>query len=182
MELLKRIYFWNHADRLGPDMPTTHFKLFFKGSGRKLCLKKFKYVGEGAEFRPGAYAIACSKISIGKNVVIRPTTMLFAEPIYDGGEITIEDNVLIGSGVHIYTTNHNFGNPDELVINQGYSVKKVVLKSGCWIGANAIILPEVTIGNNSVVAAGSIVTKNVEDKVLVAGSPARIIRTFTLKM
>jgi len=176
MELLRRIRFWNNVDRMGPDIPTTHVKLFFKGSARRLCVRKFKYFGEGAEFRPGAYAIACSKISIGKNVVIRPTTMLFAEPIYDGGEIIIEDNVLIGSGVHIYTTNHNYSNPHELIINQGYTVKEVILKAGCWIGANSIIVPGATIGENSVVAAGSVVTKSIPDKVVVAGAPARIIK------
>lgn len=176
IELLSRLYYWRHVDRLGPDIPTTHYKLYFKEMGRKLCKQKFKSFEEDAEFRPGAYAIACSKISIGKRVVIRPNTMLFAEPIYEGGNIYIEDDVLIGSGVHIYTTNHNYKNPNKLIINQGSTVKDVFLKKGCWIGANSIILPGVTIGENSVIAAGSIVTKNVPDKVLVAGNPAKIIK------
>jgi len=69
-ELFSRIKFWKNTDRLGPDIAGTHYKLYFKKAGRKLCEKKFKYFGEGAEFRPGAYAIACSKISIGKNVLL----------------------------------------------------------------------------------------------------------------
>lgn len=178
MELLKRIKFWNTADRIGPDIPTTHFDLYFKGRMRKLCKKKFLYFGDDADFRPGAYAIACSKISIGKRVVIRPTTMLFAEPIYDGGEIDIEDDVLLGSGVHIYTSNHKFDDPEKLIIDQGWSVEKVCLKRGCWIGANVIILPGVTIGESSVIGAGSIVTKSIPDRVFAAGNPARIIRNL----
>lgn len=181
MELFSRIKYWNQVDRLGPDIPTTHYKLYFKKRGRKLCKIKFKLFDEDAEFRPGAYAIACSKISIGKRVVIRPNTMLFAEPIYEGGYIYIEDDVLIGSGVQIYTTNHNYTNPDILIINQGSTVKDVILKKGCWVGANAIILPGITIGENSVVAAGSIVTKSVPDKVLVAGNPAKIIKELEIK-
>lgn len=165
-------------DRLGPDIPITHFKLYLKESAWLLCKKKFYFFGEGAEFRPGAYAIACSKISIGKSVVIRPNTMLFAEPIYEGGFITIEDFVLIGSGVHIYTTNHNYSDPNILIKDQGSNVKDVVLKKGCWVGANAIILPGVTIGKNSVIGAGSVVTKSIPDNVVAAGNPAKILKTL----
>ncbi len=180
-KLLARLSYWRNVDRLGPDIPTTHFKLYFKEMGRKLCILKFNSFDVDAEFRPGAYAIACSKISIGKRVVIRPTTMLFAEPIYEGGYIYIEDDVLIGSGVHVYTTNHNYKDPNTLIINQGSTVKDVTLKKGCWIGANAIILPGITIGENSVVAAGSIVTRDVPDKVVVAGNPAKIIKEIIEK-
>ncbi|MFA5462066.1 MAG: hypothetical protein WC274_08305 [Sulfurimonas sp.] len=69
----------------------------------KICTKKFKQFGKNAEFRAGAYAITCSKISLGNNVIIRPNCMLFADPRdKQEGEIIIEDNVMIGSGVHIY--------------------------------------------------------------------------------
>lgn len=175
-EFIKRLIFWKNSDRIGPNIPTSHYKLFFKKSMRRLCTKKFNHFGENADFRPGAYAIACSKISIGKKVVIRPTTMLFAEPIYEGGEIIIEDDVLIGSGVHIYTSNHKFDNLDIPIAQQGYSVKKVCLKKGCWVGANVIILPGVTIGEHSVIGAGSIVTKDVPSFVFAAGNPTKIIR------
>jgi len=174
MEFFKRIKFWNNADRLGPDIPTTYWKLFFPKKAKKLCKKKFKYFGEGAEFRPGAYAINCSKISIGSRVVLRPTTMLFGN-----GPIIIEDDVMLGSGVHIYTANHDFSNPNISIIDQGHSdSKKVILKRGCWLGANVIILPGVIIGYNSIVAAGSIVIKDVPDYSLVAGNPAIVIRSL----
>jgi acetyltransferase-like isoleucine patch superfamily enzyme len=178
-ELYSRIKFWNKTDRLGPDIAGTHYKLYFKNAGRKLCKKKFKFFGEGAEFRPGAYAFACSKISIGKNVVIRPNTMFFADNRPDGAEITIEDLVLIGSGVHFYVTNHRFDNTNLSIYHQGhYQSKPIVVKTGAWIGANAIILPGVTIGINSVVGAGSIVTKDVPNFTVAVGNPAKVIKNL----
>lgn len=176
-EFLNRLKFWLNTDRLGPDIVGNHYRLYFKNSARKLCKKKFKYFGEGSEFRPGAYAYGCSKISIGNNVVIRPNTMLFADPKENGAEILIEDKVLIGSGVHFYVINHKFININKPIYDQGHSKSEtIILKTGSWIGANAIILPGVTIGKNSVVAAGSIVTKNIPDFKVVAGNPAKIIR------
>jgi acetyltransferase-like isoleucine patch superfamily enzyme len=104
--------------------------------------------------------------------------MLFAEPIYEGGFIKIEDYVLIGSGVQIYTTNHNYNDRNQLIVNQGSTVKDVILKKGCWIGANAIILPGVIIEEGAVVAAGSVVVKNVQAYTLVGGNPAKLIKSF----
>jgi acetyltransferase-like isoleucine patch superfamily enzyme len=179
-ELFSRIKFWNKTDRLGPDIVGTHYKLYFKKAGKKLCTKKFKYFGEGSEFRPGAYAFACSKISIGKNVIIRPNTMLFADNRTDGAEIIIEDLVLIGSGVHFYVSNHRFDNPDLPIYHQGhYESKPIVVKNGAWIGANAIILPGVTIGKNSVVGAGSVVTKDIPDFSVAVGNPAKVIKNIS---
>ncbi len=177
-EIFKKYKFDTISDRLGPDCPFTHYKLYYKSSMRKVCKKKFKFFGENSEFRAGSYAVTCSKISIGNNVVIRPNTMLFADPRSDSkGVIIIEDNVLIGSGVHIYVANHMFHHGGLDIIKQGhYEAQDVILKQGCWIGAGAIILPGVTIGKNSVVGAGCIVTKSVPDRVVVAGNPAKVIK------
>jgi acetyltransferase-like isoleucine patch superfamily enzyme len=143
----------------------------------KLCKSKFQEFADSAEFRPGAYAVGCSKIKIGNRVIIRPGVMLFAESNSLDNAITIEDDVMMGCGVHIYTNNHKFDNPDIPLIDQGYYPDEaVILKKGCWIGANAIILPGVSIGENSVVGAGSVVTKSVPDKVVAVGNPAKIIK------
>ena len=141
---------------------------------RALCTSKFKYFAEDAEFRPGAYAVNCSKISLGRRVVIRPGSQLMADS-YE--EITIEDDVQMGPGIHIYVNNHRFDDMNTPIIDQDYLPSEPVrLKKGCWVGANAIILPGVTIGENSVIAAGSVVTKSIPDGVVAAGCPARVIR------
>jgi len=177
LEMIQRIKFWKKTDRIGPDIPYTHWRLYFNSTMTKLCQRKFRNFDKTAAFRPGAYAICCSKISIGKNVVIRPGTMLFADPRSDGAKITIEDDVLMGSGIHIYVNNHKFDDPTRSIIEQGhYCSKPVVLKKGCWVGANAIILPGVTIGINAVVGAGSVVTKDVPDCVVAMGVPARVVK------
>lgn len=179
-ELLNKRKFDIYSDRLGPDCPFTHWRLYFKKTMQLLCKQKFKHFPDSAEFRPGAYAIACSKIYLGNNVIIRPNTMIFADPREgDAGSVIIENNVMLGSGVHIYVGNHRFDLANENIIDQGHSpAQTVVLKEGCWLGANVVVLPGVTIGKNSVVGAGSIVTKSVPDRVVVAGNPAKVIKNL----
>lgn len=178
-EVRNKIKFWKTTDRIGPDIAWTHWNLFFRTRMIKLCKRKFCRFANSADFRPGAYAIGCSQITIGERVVIRPGTMLHGEANAIDLSIIIEDDVLIGSGVHIYVENHRFDNPNLPIIEQGHSEgKPVVLKKGCWIGANVIILPGVTIGENAVVGAGSIVTRNVEPYCVVGGSPARLLKVI----
>lgn len=177
-----KISFWRKADRIGPDILGTHWMLFFKSKMIKLCKQKFNHFDESSDFRPGAYAVGCSKISIGKRVVIRPGTMLHGETQSLGLSINIEDDVLIGCGVHIYVANHRFDIPNVLISEQGHSQARMVnLKKGCWIGANVIILPGVTIGENTVIGAGSIVTKSIPDRMVAAGNPAKVIRSIIKK-
>jgi len=174
---LSKIRFDTSQDRLGPDCPFTHWKLYFESSRKKLCTNLFYRYGMNADFRAGAYAVNCSKISLGENVIIRPQCMLFGDPRGDGPNIIIKNNVMMGSGVHIYVANHKFNVPNINIINQGHSGHEpVILEEGCWIGANTIILPGVIIGRNAVVAAGSIVTKSIPDRVLCAGNPAKILK------
>jgi acetyltransferase-like isoleucine patch superfamily enzyme len=177
-ELIHKYRFSKNADRIGPDILFTHWKLHFKSSMLKLCKKKFKFFSDNAQFRPGAYATGCSKIYIGNRVVIRPHVMLFGETLVDMEySIHIEDDVLIGSGVHIYVNNHKFSNPNIPIIDQGYYPdKQVILKKGCWIGANVTILPGVTIGENSVIGAGSIVSRSIPAGVVAVGNPCRVIK------
>lgn len=171
-DIAERIRFWRSADRIGPDIPWTHWRLHFKSTMRALCHRRFRRFGEGAEVRPGAYAIMCSQISIGNRVVIRPGTMLFADA---SAGITIDDDVLIGSGVHIYVGNHRFS--DALpIIDQGHSPSRdVTLRRGCWIGANAMLLSGVTIGVGAVIGAGSVVRESVPDGAVAVGNPAQLL-------
>lgn len=104
---------------------------------------------------------------IGKNVFINHDCTFL-----DIGGITIEDDVLIGPKVSLITESHPL-NPAE---RKALVVKPIVIKRNAWIGANAAILQGVTIGENSVVAAGSVVSKDVPDNVVVGGTPAKIIK------
>ena len=81
---------------------------------------------------------------------------------------------MIAPGVHIYTATHPV-NPDERNSGVEYA-KPVKIGHNCWIGGHSVINPGVTIGNNVVIASGSVVTKDVPDNVVVAGVPARVIQ------
>ncbi len=173
-EIIKKINFCRHTDRIGPDIPFTHWMLHYRSTMKRLCRKKFLSFGDSSDFRAGTYAVYCSQISIGANVVIRPNSVLMAD---DYAKIYIENNVMVGMGVHFYVNNHRFDNIEVPIIEQGYYPSEdVVVKEGAWIGANSIILPGVTIGKNSVVGAGSVVTKSIPDYCVAVGNPARVIK------
>jgi len=172
-EVYRKLIFCRSSDRIGPDLPFTHWKLHFPSTMKSLCKCKFRFFGENADFRAGAYAVTCSNISIGKNVVVRPSTMIFAD---EYAQVIIEDNVMMGAGVHFYVNNHKFESREIPLIEQGYyPSKSIIIREGAWIGANCIILPGVTIGVNAVIGAGSIVSKSIPDFCIAVGSPARII-------
>lgn len=176
-QIIKKIIHDVKSDRIGPDIPFTHWRLYFQRKMNVLCKKKFKKFSDTAQFRPGAYAVGCSKIEIGNRVVVRPGCMFFGESESLETSIIIEDDVMMGCGVHIYINNHRFDRVDIPLIDQGYYPdENVILRKGCWIGANAIILPGVEIGENTVVGAGSIVTKSLPKGVVAVGNPARIIK------
>lgn len=106
-------------------------------------------------------------ITLGKHVFINRNAMFV-----DLGGITLDDHVLIGPRVNLITVNHLIDPPNR----RGLLTKPIHIKKNAWIGAAATVLPGVTIGENSVVAAGAIVTKDVPDNVIVVGSPAKIIK------
>ncbi len=181
-ELRDKLKFWKTTDRIGPDILGTHWRLYFKSTMLKLCKKKFMYFADSAEIRPGAYVIGCSQISLGERVVLRPASMLHGETNSLKQSIIIEDDVLIGSGVQIYVENHRFMDYNKSIIDQGHNQSlQVILKKGCWIGANAILLPGVTIGINSVIGAGSIVTKSIPDYCVAVGNPAKIVKKIFME-
>ncbi|MDQ0639707.1 acetyltransferase-like isoleucine patch superfamily enzyme [Pedobacter sp. W3I1] len=108
-------------------------------------------------------------IKIGKNVFIN-----HACSFLDMGGITIEDEVLIGPRVNLVTENHPLDKNDRRAL----MTKPIIIKQRAWIGAGATILPGVTIGENAVVAAGAVVSKDVPGNTVVGGVPARMIKSI----
>lgn len=106
-------------------------------------------------------------ITFGKDIFINQNVMFV-----DLGGITIEDQVLIGPGSRLITVNHLIS-PKK---RRGIKVEAICIKKNAWLGANVTVLPGITIGENSIVAADSTVTKDVPDNVVVVGSPAKIVR------
>ena len=86
----------------------------------------------------------------------------------------IEDDVLIGPKVSLITENH----PVDPANRKSLDLAKIVIKKNAWIGAGAIILPGVTVGENAIVAAGAVVNKDVADNTIVAGVPAKKIKNI----
>lgn len=110
-------------------------------------------------------------INLGKNVFIN-----HACSFLDLGGITIEDDVLIGPRVNLVTENHPLNPADRRAL----ICQPILIRRNAWIGAGATILPGVTIGQNAVVAAGAVVSKDVPDNVVVGGVPAKIIKEITV--
>nr|WP_242596357.1 sugar O-acetyltransferase [Enterococcus ureasiticus] len=106
-------------------------------------------------------------ITFGKNIFINQNVTFV-----DLGGITIEDDVLIGPSSRLITVNHLV----DPKARRGLNAAPILVKKNAWIGANATILPGITVGENAIVAADSTVTRNVPDNVIVAGSPAKEIR------
>jgi len=106
---------------------------------------------------------------IGKNVFIN-----FNCTLLDLGGITIEDNVLIGPNVSILSEGHPISPEDR----HSLIPKAIHIKRNVWIGAGATILQGVTIGENAIIAAGAVVSKDVPDNTVVGGIPAKVIKTI----
>lgn len=91
------------------------------------------------------------------------------------GPVTIGSHVNLAQGVVVTALNHNFSDKSLRIDQQGISTRSVVISDDVWVGANAVILPGVTIGTHAVVAAGAVVTKDVPPHTVVAGVPAKVI-------
>jgi len=125
---------------------------------------------------------------------IRPTNVLLGEPgeglrmgnhsnigsysyIGCSGYIEIGDNVMMGPHVNLLAENHVFERTDVTIKEQGVERSFIRIEDDCWIGASSTIVAGVTVGQGSVVAAGSVVTRDVEPFSVVGGVPAEVIRS-----
>lgn len=130
------------------------------------------------KFWLGDYSVvesfACINNAVGDVIIGDHTRIGLHNTII--GPVTIGSHVNLAQGITITALNHNFDDSEKRIDQQGVTTKEVVLEDDIWVGANAVILPGVTIGKHAVVAAGAIVTKDVPPHSLVAGVPAKVIR------
>ena len=132
----------------------------------------FGSIGEHPSIMPGFHCDTGKNIQIGKNFLAN-----YNVSILDRAPVVIGDTVMLAPNVVITTANHPLdaeGRRKHLGI-----AKPVTIGNDVWIGANAVILPGVTIGNNVVVAAGAVVREDIPDNTLVAGVPARRIKSLS---
>jgi acetyltransferase-like isoleucine patch superfamily enzyme len=101
--------------------------------------------------------------------------------IYGQGGCRIGEEVMIASCVQIVPNQHTFKDIDKSIMFQENIAKGIEISKGSWIGTNVVILDDVTIGKNSIIGAGSVVNKNVDDFTVVAGVPAKVIKTIANK-
>jgi acetyltransferase-like isoleucine patch superfamily enzyme len=137
---------------------------------------------------PNTYIRNKKKISFGKDItiffgaLISPTELKTGDNIGFGvncfvaGKVTLGNNVMIGPNTTIPGANHNFEKVDIPMNAQGNTIKGTTIEDDVWIGANSVVLDGITIGKGSIVAAGSVVTKNIEPYSIVCGVPAKLLR------
>lgn len=130
------------------------------------------------KFSLGDYSViesfACINNAVGDVIIGNYTRIGLHNTII--GPVTIGHHVNLAQGITVTALNHKFENPDIRIDEQGISTKPVIIGNDIWVGTNAVILPGVTIGDHSVIAAGAIVTKDVPPHSLVAGVPAKVIK------
>jgi len=150
----------------GPGMPLGHF-----GHWLRRCLAKrfLKQCGYGVRIAPGARIQADRRVSLGNNSNIGQGCWLL-------GDITIGNNVMMAPQVIILSSNHEFRDVSKPMIEQGQRPDEPVhIGDDVWIGTRAIILPGIHIGSHSIIGAGSVVTRNVDEWMIVGGNPAKVI-------
>jgi len=175
--------------------------LVFVGAGAKIMHGYRISAGRSLTIGSGVRINALSKagITIGNNVSILDNTIIectgvireLGEGLVIGnhvgiaqnsfiqvrGPVVIEDEVIFGPGVSIFSENHGTASLDIAIVHQPSTRKGVKVCRGVWVGTRATILDGVTVGEHSIVAAGSVVTKDVPPYSIVGGVPARVIKS-----
>ncbi|MEU0303507.1 DapH/DapD/GlmU-related protein [Streptomyces sp. NPDC006175] len=112
-------------------------------------------------------------LTLGDGVVLGRGSHVIADT-----SVSIGSDTYCGPYVYITSTNHSYDDPDEPVGKQWPRMEPVEIGPGCWIGTGAVILPGARLGRNVVVAAGAVVRGEVPDHAVVAGAPARVVRSW----
>jgi len=119
-----------------------------------------------------------SAVKIGDNVGLNDRVWIAANKDINGS-ITIGNNVIIGPNTILHSGNHRFDSLEIPIKKQGYEFSKIVIEDDVWIAANVTILSGVHIGKGAIIAASSVVTKNVLPYSIMGGIPAKMISMRT---
>ena len=115
-----------------------------------------------------------SMIVIGNNVTATADLQIAA-----ASRVTIEDDVMFASNIHINDSYHGYNTAEEpYKYQQLLKIAPIVIKQGCWIGQNVVIVSGVTIGENTIIGANSVVTETIPAKCIAVGTPARVVKTW----
>jgi len=154
-----------------------NFVVFFQARLRARFWGLFtKAMGENVHLLAGVKLHSPHNISIGHNVSINYGTSL-------GGtdDLTLGNYVLIGPNCTLLTANHQYDDWKIPVIHQGITKAPIVIEDNVWLGVNVVVLPGVTIGKGTIVAAGAVVSKDVPPYSIVGGVPAKVIKSRITK-
>ena len=139
---------------------------------QEIMSKLFKSVGKNVWIEPDFRCQFGKNITIGDNVYIN-----FGCVILDCSEITIGENTLLGPNVGIYSANHSIDAEER--INGGCFGKPIHIGKRVWLGGDVKVIAGVTIGDDSIIGTGSIVTKDIPSGVIAVGNPCKILRKIT---
>ncbi|WP_051133714.1 sugar O-acetyltransferase [Nocardia paucivorans] len=139
---------------------------------RSLLAELLGAIGDATEIRPPL------RVDYGRHIRIGARTFVnFGLVALDVASITIGDDVQIGTNVQLLTPTHPLDPAQRRA--KWEAAAPIVIADNVWLGSGAIILPGVTIGENTVVGAGSVVTRDLPPNVVAVGNPARVVRTLT---
>ena len=113
------------------------------------------------------------KLTIGNNVAVNSNVCLGAS---EGGDISIGNNVIIAQNVVIRASDHRFDNTELPIRYQGHVGGSIIVEEDVWIGSNAVVTKNVRIGAHSIIAAGAVVTRDIQPYSIVGGVPAKLIK------
>ena len=168
MKLKRKIFYFLYISffRFTPE-DYRPYSLFFPWIRNFLAKKFLKKCGDNIRVKYNSDV--SPDVSIGNNSELGQRSLIHAG-------VEIGNNVIMGPDVKIYTRNHIADRLEIPIQIQGKSFKKTKIENDVWIGANVVILPGITVGSHSILAAGSIVTKDVPKFAVIGGNPAKVIK------
>jgi len=177
-------------------------QLIFLGRGVRCFNSQNIAFGKWVKIDSGVYlsGLGKGKLSIGNSSGIGAYTQLIVSTSFNNlgefirignhvgigqfssiggsGGVSIGDNTIIGQYFSCHPENHNYSDPDKLIKNQGTTRSAINIGENCWIGAKVTILAGVSVGDNSIIAAGAVVNKSMPPNSIIAGVPARVIKNL----